>query len=395
MNLLLTFVLVMADAIYCARGATGPTGATGAAGPAGATVATGVTYTPAVAVDWTDPDPTLVSGAFDDLASRVTAVEAESNQPLDATLTAVSNVTTVADTSIYFTGTDVAAAYTVTSAARSFLDDANASTMRSTLGLGTAATQSVGTSAGNLPQLDSSARLPAVDGSLLTGISSGAWDWAVTAPVLADFASSTTIGGADEVCLAALLSGPPKLRGLLKADCTTTWGATNRTMGMVDAVGANDFRIAFRVQLSRAGVARATGSTHVLIAGPAFVDGSDAAADSWFGAGYYLSGNTLLNAEILKLESTVGAARWETYSVFSSVMAAPSLPESDWVLERIGTDLNVYVAPARGAGFLIATHTVSTGAGYVAFRSQTLLAEATAIDVTVTGYRSGLTALPW
>jgi len=46
----------------------------------------------------------------------------------------------------------------------------NASTARTNLGLGTAATQDVGTSANNVVQLNASAQLPAVDGSLLTNI---------------------------------------------------------------------------------------------------------------------------------------------------------------------------------------------------------------------------------
>ena len=47
-------------------------------------------------------------------------------------------------------------------------------TARTSLGLGTAATQTVGTSANNVVQLDGSARLPAVDGSQLTNLSTGA-----------------------------------------------------------------------------------------------------------------------------------------------------------------------------------------------------------------------------
>ena len=53
------------------------------------------------------------------------------------------------------------------------IDSADASAARSTLGLGTAATQTVGTSASNVVQLDGSAKLPAVDGSQLTNIASG------------------------------------------------------------------------------------------------------------------------------------------------------------------------------------------------------------------------------
>lgn len=66
-----------------------------------------------------------------------------------------------------------AGSVTITSAGAAILDDANAAAQRTTLGLGTAATLNAGTSANNLVQLDGSAKLPAVDGSALTGIVSG------------------------------------------------------------------------------------------------------------------------------------------------------------------------------------------------------------------------------
>lgn len=54
------------------------------------------------------------------------------------------------------------------------LSDVTAATARTNLGLGSAATLTAGTSANNLVQLDGTAKLPAVDGSQLTGISAGA-----------------------------------------------------------------------------------------------------------------------------------------------------------------------------------------------------------------------------
>ncbi len=55
-------------------------------------------------------------------------------------------------------------------AANNLSDVSSVSTARTNLGLGTAATQNVGTSAGNVVQLDGSAKLPAVDGSALTNL---------------------------------------------------------------------------------------------------------------------------------------------------------------------------------------------------------------------------------
>jgi len=95
------------------------------------------------------------------------------NARLDAELQALAGLTSAADKGIQFTGSGTAGVYDLTAAGKALLDDADASAQRTTLGLGTAATQAVGTSASNVVQLDGSAKLPAVDGSALTNVVAG------------------------------------------------------------------------------------------------------------------------------------------------------------------------------------------------------------------------------
>lgn len=62
-------------------------------------------------------------------------------QPLDATLTALAGVAVAADKLVYATGADAFATTDLTAAGRALLDDADATAQRTTLGLGSIATQ--------------------------------------------------------------------------------------------------------------------------------------------------------------------------------------------------------------------------------------------------------------
>jgi hypothetical protein len=118
-------------------------------------------------------DGTVDNTEFGYLNGVTSAIQTQldGKQTLDAELTAIAGLTSAADKGIQFTGSGTAATYDLTAAGKALLDDADASAQRTTLGLGTAATLNVGTSANNVVQLDGSARLPAVDGSQLTNIS--------------------------------------------------------------------------------------------------------------------------------------------------------------------------------------------------------------------------------
>lgn len=111
--------------------------------------------------------------------SRVINLVADlaAKQPLDATLTALAGVTTGADLLPYFTGTDTAVTTTLTSYGRSLIDDADASTARTTLGLGTIATQN--------------ANSVTITGGTINGTSIGA-----TTPSTGNFSTLTTTGDA-------------------------------------------------------------------------------------------------------------------------------------------------------------------------------------------------------
>jgi hypothetical protein len=87
---------------------------------------------------------------------------------------------------------------TITTAGAALTSGANAAAQRTTLGLGSAALLTAGTAANNAVQLNASAQLPAVDGSLLTGISASGR--LLRAPqILTSGTSYTTPAGCNSV----------------------------------------------------------------------------------------------------------------------------------------------------------------------------------------------------
>lgn len=95
-------------------------------------------------------------------------------QGIDSELTALAGLTSAADALPYFTGSGTAAVTTLTSAARSLLDDSSATAMRSTLGLGQAALLAI-SNGGN--GLDDSGVVPVYDGD---GNLTGTLNWLLT-----------------------------------------------------------------------------------------------------------------------------------------------------------------------------------------------------------------------
>lgn len=167
-------------------------------------------------------------------ATQTTVATNASNAMQKASnLSDVANVAT-ARTNLGVSATGADTTYNVKSANLS--DVSNVSTARTNLGLGTAATKDTGTSAGQVIVLDGSAKLPAVDGSQLTGITAG------TSSILGAFrnlqASATGLSAnvtvtVDEIVVENSSNAYTTLRSVSLTIAGTTTGANALDTGTI------------------------------------------------------------------------------------------------------------------------------------------------------------------
>lgn len=139
-------------------------------------------------------------------------------QTFSTSLTSLAGLTTGADQLAYTTGANTWAVTSITAFARTILDDTNAPGVRSTLGLGTAATANTGTASGEIALLQSGGVFaPARLGTGAPSSSNflrgdGAWSAALTPTFTKSFVSAEqTITAAGTLSLAHGLAEPPRL----------------------------------------------------------------------------------------------------------------------------------------------------------------------------------------
>ena len=175
------------------------------------------------------PSTTAVLNGRFQLSSGVTLFYADGALLLKSPVSAINGLTAAADRIAYYTSSSAAAMTALTSFGRGLIDDADAAAARTTLGLGTTATTNTGTSSGQVPVLGASG-LPAVGGSLLTGITASQVSGLGTAATaasssflqatnnLSDLTSPSSARSALGLGSAATLTAGPGANNLVQLD---------------------------------------------------------------------------------------------------------------------------------------------------------------------------------
>lgn len=127
-------------------------------------------------------------------------------QAYDAGLASIAGLTTAADRMIYTTASDTYAVATLTSYARTLLDDTTAGDARTTLGLGTAAIVNTGVSNGNVPAMDGTG-YPAANGSQITNLNASNLASGTIPAARIPNASTTAVGGLETATSAEQVTG--------------------------------------------------------------------------------------------------------------------------------------------------------------------------------------------